>query len=715
MPSINASFIIADTKDILSILVSIPKTTNQKAYKPYIVFGTVMARRITFWIRKWVLRLGSILGSFLLVFLIVSNIVSDKQDFSTTILENENNYLRLGDTSYFMDTISAPILKGRPLHLLSWVATRSIVGPFFLRILLNKNGVSKLRQLVDQMNVNGGNMPPLHYPLYQMSPSERNRHDKIVQQAIQEQKDLESIIPFVLNKDVLDQLQESSTILQLYSSYETSQTTPTKVAQTVLEAIQKLNPIYKPFSSDPNVEEILAAAKASTERYERKSQLSIFDGIPVAFKDMLAIKGYYQTNGSSYKNARNNSPAQTDDLIVRRFRELGAIVLPPTSMTEYGVTPVGYSVYNKGPVNAYNTSHYSGGSSGGSSTAVALGICPIAIGYDGGGSVRTPASFSGVYGMATGFGRFVFQNNRASTMIKSGVFGTNVADVLLGYAVLARDLNKETDWFSKMYDGGVQGLPKAHFQSLMSSANENEQNEPKEPSKSYKELSDVTIGVWYEWIEDASPPVVAATKSMLEGLVAKGAKIKEFRIPNLNMARLAHSIKIATEFAVKHDRAYHDRTSNLEPNTRITIGLGLAMSAVEIQAADKLRRYLFEYIHDLFVNGNIDVIVTPTVSMSAPIIPEGARDYGASNTPLSVELLKYIFLGNLLGMPGMSNPIGYDETNAGMPIGGLVTAWQWNEDKIFRISKAIEDDVVQKRIGRDPNDKICLTCIIDGV
>ena len=192
--------------------------------------------------------------------------------------------------------------------------------------------------------------------------------------------------------------------------------------------------------------------------------------------------------------------------------------------------------------------------------------------------------------------------------------------------------------------------------------------------------------------------------------MAKGAKIKEFRIPNLNMARLAHSIKIATEFAVARDRAYHDRTSNLEPNTRITIGLGLALSAVEIQAADKLRRYLFEYIHDLFVNGNIDVIVTPTVSMSAPIIPEGARDYGASNTPLSVELLKYIFLGNLLGMPGMSNPIGYDETNAGMPIGGLVTAWQWNEDKIFRISKAIEDDVVQKRIGRDPNDKICLTC-----
>lgn len=114
---------------------------------------------------------------------------------------------------------------------------------------------------------------------------------------------------------------------------------------------------------------------------------------------MVKIKGYTMSDGSAYTG--RNPTATEDDLLVSRFRELGAIILPPTTMTEGGVTPVGYSVFPHGPFNPHNSSHVSGGSSGGSAVAVALGLTPVSIGFDGGGSIRTPAGLSGVVGLAT--------------------------------------------------------------------------------------------------------------------------------------------------------------------------------------------------------------------------------------------------------------------------------------------------------------------------
>lgn len=656
--------------------------------------------------------LRSALASFLVFFFFfaASHFVSVTQEFSPATEdwnhrdENKNDAggvsPRLGDLSYSMDKISAPIVKGYALQVVSWVATRSVLGPPFLRYLLNKNGVKKVRELADQMT----GLPTLHAPLYRMTPRERSEHDKIVGEAIDEQTDLSSLVPYVKDLELLERLSEessSSTILNLHLAYKNDVTTPTKVIQKVLNAIDDLNPIYKPFSAKPQFADIVVSARRSHERYKQGKPLSIFDGVPVAFKDQQAIKGYILSHGSKYRRSKNTDTPQSlsDDLVVKRFRDLGAIILPPTSMTEFGVTPIGYGVQHKGPFNAHNVSHYSGGSSGGSATAVALGICPIAIGYDGGGSVRTPAAFSGVYGMATGYGRFVFGEQKPSTMNKAGVFGNSVVDVMLGYSVLARDVDVSTDVYSIMYDGGNKGLPSAHLQSLLSGGYR---------SSRYKDLSDVTIGVWYEWIEDASPSVVAATKSTLESLVARGAKVKEFRIPNINLARLSHGLKITAEFAMRWDRAYHDPQSSLEGNTRITIGLGLALGAVEVLAAEKVRSYIFDRVREIFVDGDIDVILTPTTSLTAPVIPEGAMEYGVSNTPLTVELCKYIFLGNLIGLPGMSSPIGVDP--GGMPIGGLITSWQWDEDKIFRISRAIEDITHENKTRKHPKDKICLEC-----
>ena len=109
-----------------------------------------------------------------------------------------------------------------------------------------------------------------------------------------------------------------------------------------------------------------------------------------------------------------------DDILISRIKKVGGILLGMTVMTEGGVSPLGYNSHWRGPVSAYSDHHYSGGSSSGSAVAVAAGIVPVAIGFDGGGSIRIPASFSGIHGLATTFGRIPFDSHTDSTMIKAG-------------------------------------------------------------------------------------------------------------------------------------------------------------------------------------------------------------------------------------------------------------------------------------------------------
>jgi len=148
--------------------------------------------------------------------------------------------------------------------------------------------------------------------------------------------------------------------------------------------------------------------------------------VPIAVKDMLDVKvrvwnaaqvrrqaslrqpdtrvrvcvacvaqGHVTTFGTRHTDG--GKPAERDDICVARFREAGAIILGTTIMTEFGVTPIGWNSHYKGPYNPYDTRFVSGGSSSGSAVAVAAGIVPVAIGADGGGSIRIPAALSGVY------------------------------------------------------------------------------------------------------------------------------------------------------------------------------------------------------------------------------------------------------------------------------------------------------------------------------
>ena len=121
----------------------------------------------------------------------------------------------------------------------------------------------------------------------------------------------------------------------------------------------------------------------------------MFDGVPIAFKDVVDLNGHVTYNGKNPSKQWDDTDRDPDDLMVARFRALGAVIIGTTIMTEGGMSPLGYNAHYKGPFNVYSMKHFSGGSSSGAAVAISSGLVPVAIGFDSGGSIRLPAAFSG--------------------------------------------------------------------------------------------------------------------------------------------------------------------------------------------------------------------------------------------------------------------------------------------------------------------------------
>ncbi|CAB3984752.1 fatty acid amide hydrolase-like [Paramuricea clavata] len=139
-------------------------------------------------------------------------------------------------------------------------------------------------------------------------------------------------------------------------------------------------------------------AQESTRRYAENKTLSLIDGIPVAIKEEIGVAGYHKRCGTVFMG---QVVEEQDSNLVAKLRGLGAIIIGVTNMHELGLgtTGVNPNSCHGTSRNPYHLDCYAGGSSGGSGSAVAAGICPVAIGKDGGGSIRIPSTLCGVVGI----------------------------------------------------------------------------------------------------------------------------------------------------------------------------------------------------------------------------------------------------------------------------------------------------------------------------
>ncbi|MDY7031409.1 MAG: amidase, partial [Thermodesulfobacteriota bacterium] len=195
-----------------------------------------------------------------------------------------------------------------------------------------------------------------------------------------------------------------TTVHDYAKAYREGKTTPSEVARKVLDVIEMSNTISSPLCAIIAVDsrDVLRQAEAASDRIKNKQALGVFDGVPVAVKDQIDMVPYPTTVGTSFIGG---SPATKDATVVARMRAAGALLIGKANMHEIGIGVTGLNPHHGTPRNPYKPDHFTGGSSSGSAAAVAAGICPVALGADGGGSIRIPSSFCGLVGLKPSFGR----------------------------------------------------------------------------------------------------------------------------------------------------------------------------------------------------------------------------------------------------------------------------------------------------------------------
>lgn len=192
-----------------------------------------------------------------------------------------------------------------------------------------------------------------------------------------------------------------SSVEELTEGYKTGAFTPLEVAQSLLSRIARLNPLVNAVV-DVSPEKTLAMAQDATLRWREGNPLSPLDGVPVTIKDLSAIKGWPRWRGG---RIADDTPMDFDTSAVARLREAGAVFLARTATPEAGSKIVTRSLRYGETLNPYDLSRTAGGSSGGAAAALAMGFGPLALGSDGAGSLRIPASYCNVVGVKPSFGR----------------------------------------------------------------------------------------------------------------------------------------------------------------------------------------------------------------------------------------------------------------------------------------------------------------------
>ncbi|KAK9040297.1 hypothetical protein V6N11_015468 [Hibiscus sabdariffa] len=574
---------------------------------------------------------------------------------------------------YVEANIKAPRMSGFLAKMVAWILESMMFGTLALYILKRVNRIHKFIS-----NATLGE-PPMFVPSHPFV-------DLNEQQVIEIHPDASPAEKVQQAMDCLPLTLESSpdtskhscfrrwTIADYSRAYRSGEITPLKVAERFIDAVRESSrrPLPMFFFINYDAEDILRQATESTFRYERGAPISVLDGIPIAVKDEIDCYPYPTTvlvliGGTKWLHKVR--PCTGDACCVARLRSCGAILVGKTNMHELGVTPSGTNPHYGAPRNPYDPSKISGGSSSGSAAIVSAGLCPAALGVDGGGSVRMPASLSGVIGFKPTFGRIphsgVLPLNWTVGMV--GILAGTLEDAFIVYAAISGQLPS---------DESTTLPPKVHF-PLLNSTNS---------------ISNIKLARYGAWFNDCNEEVRLCCSEALQLLCEryswKGViqKTVEVTIPEIEVMRSAHYVTISCECNTSLSSYLEKYRSELGWDARVVVDIYGAFDSNEYIKAQKLRYRHMQIHNKIFTKA--DVIVTPTTGMTAYPISKAALKTGELDYVNGARILQYQIAGNFLGLPAVTVPVGYDK--AGLPIGLQFIGKPWSEPTLMHIAFAMQ-------------------------
>jgi len=426
-------------------------------------------------------------------------------------------------------------------------------------------------------------------------------------------------------------------------------------------------------------EDAIARAEKIDRAVEQGKQLPPLAGAVIAVKDNMVMRGVRTTAGS--RILFNYKPPYTATA-VERLQAAGAVIVGKTNLDEFAM---GSSTENSayGPVkNPWDTTRVPGGSSGGSAVAVAAGMAMGALGSDTGGSVRQPASLSGVVGLKPTYGRVSRYGLIAfgSSLDQIGPFANSVEDVARILSVIAgRDLNDSTssevavDDYVSALAGEVRGLRVGVPREYYGTGLDAEVNEKIETA--IKKLE----GLGAEIIDISLPHTEYAVPVYYLIATAEASS----NLARYDGVRFGFRAEEAATLKAMYSRT-REQGFGAEVKRRIMLGT-YALSAGYYDQyygkAQKVRTLIERDFRDAFAR--CDVIATPTSPTPAFKLGEKTDD------PLEMYLSDiYTITANLAGVPGLSLPCGL--SSSGLPIGIQLIGKQFDEARLLRAAHNLE-------------------------
>ena len=433
-----------------------------------------------------------------------------------------------------------------------------------------------------------------------------------------------------------------------------------EVTELFLRRIEELNPKLNAYLT-VTAELALEGARKADEATSRGESLGPLHGIPISIKDLEATKGIRTTFGSL---AFRDHVPDHDSIVVERVKASGVVLLGKTNTPEFGYRGTTENRLGDACRNPWNTERTSGGSSGGAAAAVVAGLCTVATGSDGGGSIRIPSSLCGNYGIKPSQGRIP----------RYGGIGKPAFNILSQSGPMTRTVEDS-----------------ALLLQALSGPDDRDPSSMREAPRDYLSgLNDGISGLRVGWSLDLG---FAAVDQEVAEVTARAARVFEELGCHVEDA----GIEMDDPFMIFWDifrlqgytsygYVYEERPQDLTTYGQQSMELGRAMSAPEYSRALYSRVQLKRRMESLLER--FDLLLTPTMAVTAFPIEQFPAEIGGRQVPAAWAYTPFTSLINLSGQTAASIPCGF--SSEGMPIGLHIVGRRGDEATVLRASAAFE-------------------------
>ncbi|TWI01592.1 AtzE family amidohydrolase [Bradyrhizobium daqingense] len=424
--------------------------------------------------------------------------------------------------------------------------------------------------------------------------------------------------------------------------------------EAALARIEQHDGVLNSFT-DVTADRARAKARAIDADIAARKEVGPLAGVPFAVKNLFDVAGLSTRAGS--KINRDLAPAKRDATLIEKMEAAGAVLVGALNMGEYAYDFTGENVHDGPSRNPHDTTHMTGGSSGGSGSAVGGALVPIALGSDTNGSIRVPSSFCGIFGLKPTYGRL--SRARSFPFVASldhlGPLARSVTDLALAYDAMQ---GPDAD------DGAftTRGL------------------EPTLPLIA-NPVSDLRIAIaGGHFQNNVFPEAVEAVSRVAKAL----GVTKIVDVPEASRARAAAYVITTTEGASLHLDRLRKRPNDFDPAVRDRLIAGAMVPAPLVDRAQKFRRWYRAQLAEIF--RSVDVLLAPATPCTAPKLGQVNFTLDGVELPVRANIGIHTQPISFVGLPVVAVPVPLEP----LPIGVQIIAAPWREDIALRVAYALE-------------------------